>query len=511
MKRAFLILLFICALAALLAVHGFAAEPDPTEPTEPEPIEVIEAEDGELHLAYIHGTANGLFLPQATMTRAEFAQMIWNLQSDPAAGVSVFSDVQSGAWYAPAVNSLAEMKVLGGYADGTFRPMNSVTRAEYVRILAVLSGRQPNESCYYTDVSYDHWAYNEICLAAQCGWMKGYEDYSFHPDAPITRAEAVTALNRYLGRIPDETSINVILSASLFPDVPMGSWYYYNVMEAALDHTAACTERSEIIGALPHSKTELKDGFHVLNGKLYLIIDGYFVTQEGDGVYNGVTYHCAGESGVCTADGSSITLWDGEICLLYDGTIAKKAGLFELDGDLYYRRADGSLLTNGTWNSMRFDAEGKYTSGSRAIDSYVRDIIDEVTTAGMTQREKLRACYDYIYYHMEYQANNDHPALGADASLWTEQSMLRLIDRGKGNCYCFASEMYYLARQLGYYQAHAISGRFGGLLRDHAWVELPIDGVNYILDPEVDSKYFPEGPGQLFLVRYSEAPFSYWK
>ena len=494
MKRAIIILLCIAMLAALFAAYGYA----------------VDSESVELHFAYIHGTSEGLFLPLATMTRAEFAQMIWNLQTDPAEGVSVFSDVPDGAWYAPAVNSLAAMKVIGGYEDGTFRPMNPVTRAEYVRILAVLSGRHPSAPCSYADVSYTHWAYNEICLAAQQGWMNGYEDYTFHPDAPITRAEAVTALNRYLGRYPDKTSIDAILTASLFPDVTNGSWYYYQVMEAALDHTAACSDHTELIGAIPDSQTDLQDGFRILNGKIYLIIDGYFVTEEGDGVYNGVTYHCAGASGVCTADATSLTLWNGEICLLYNGTVAEKGGLFEYNGDLYYRRADGSLLCDGTWNTMQFDTEGKYTSGSKTIDDYVNRILSEVTTDGMTQKEKLRACYDYILTHIAYQGNNNHPAYGSDAG-WTEESMLRLIERGMGNCYCYAAEMYYLARRIGYYQALAISGRFGADRKDHGWVELPIDGIPYILDPEANWRNVPERPGYFFLVRYNETPFSYQK
>ena len=485
-------------LTALFVVPGYTEETaDPAEPV--------------LHLAYIHGTSDGLFLPQATMTRAEFAQMIWNLQSDPPEAISVFSDVPDGEWYTTAVNSLAAMKVLGGYEDGTFRPANSVTRAEYVRILAVLSGKQTSESASYTDVAKTHWAYKEICLAKEYGWMKGYEDNTFHPDAPITRAEAVTALNRYLGRIPDKASIDAILFFSLFPDVPSGAWYYYQVMEAAMDHTATCADGSELIGAIPVSQTNLQDGFHILNGKIYLILDGYFVCEEGDGVYDGVTYHCAGASGVCTVDASSITLWNGETCLLENGTIAEEGGLFELDGNLYYRKPDGSLLCNGTWNTLKFDAEGKYTCGNKTIDNYINSIITQVTNNSMTQKEKLRACYDYIFYHIVYQANNNHPAYGADPSFWTEEHMLRLIERGMGNCYCYASEMYYFARRLGYYQATAISGRFGAGWDDHGWVELPIDGVAYVLDPQGNWRNSPQKPGYLFLVRYDEAPYSYVK
>ena len=89
--------------------------------------------------------------------------------------------------------------------------------------------------------------------------------------------------------------------------------------------------------------------------------------------------------------------------------------------------------------------------------------------------------------------------------------MLRLIERGMGNCYCYASEMYYFARRLGYYQATAISGRFGAGWDDHGWVELPIDGVAYVLDPQGNWRNSPQKPGYLFLVRYDEAPYSYVK
>lgn len=216
-------------------------EPIETEPAETEPIETEPTEPEELwpreteHKLYIRGS-KGAFNPNQSLTRAELAQILYNLDSYPK-GEAIFPDVAAKAWYAKAVNALAATGLVKGYSDGSFRPGNAITRAELVTILARKSGLKWKQGTDFPDAAR-HWARNSIGLAAEQGWVNGYKDGSFRPNAPVTRAEAVTMVNRFLGRAPDKAEIARCGWINPFYDVAPGSWYYYNVMEAAVAHTA---------------------------------------------------------------------------------------------------------------------------------------------------------------------------------------------------------------------------------------------------------------------------------
>lgn len=261
---------------------------------------------------------------------------------------------------------------------------------------------------------------------------------------------------------------------------------------------------------LPQLMDDQPDGFYLIGQVLYLSRDGYFMTVSGTGYYQGIPYTCEGRSGACSVDCRLLPLADGSVCVIENGTVQQDAGIFFYDGNLYCGTADGLLLQNDSRDGMDFGADGKYTSGNATIDAYITQIIRSETDSSMTQEERLRACYDYVSDHINYQPNNRHVPHGADESTWTEEYMLRLIERGKGNCYCFAAQMYYLARQLGYVDARAISGQDSpdGTKTDHGWLEIPIDGVPCLFDPEMNcTRYL--APGALFCVPYSEAPWKY--
>lgn len=463
------------------------------------------------HAAYVNGTGDGMFSPTKAMTRAELAQMIYGILSDLEKGETTFTDVpDDGKWYVDAVNALAKAGILSGYPDGSFGPNRLVMRCELVQVLAMVSGETlGGRVADFTDVKENFWAYDVIALAQERGWVKGVGDGSFAPNRNLTRAEAVTAINSFLGRVPDQAAINANAFARFFPDVQPGTWYYYQVMEAAVTHTMLSTNEDERWINVTQYGTELSEGFWLVGGKLYLVQEGRFVL-DGSGEYQGVSYAC--EDGVCSVSGDFVTLSNGEICILKDdGTPWCGRGLFEYEGNWYYGSADGTLLRNGTWQTMRFDKDGKYTSGNATIDSYVDGIIASVTDDTMTQEEKLKACYNYVYSHIVYQSNNNHVPHGADESTWTEEYMLRLIERGKGNCYCFASEMYYLARRLGYWQAHAVSGQDApdGYAVDHGWVEIAVGDTTCLCDPEMN-KTRNLKPYALFMIPYSAAPWKYY-
>lgn len=174
------------------------------------------------HKAYIVGYDDGTFLPDGDMTRAEaatiFARLISEEKGEKISGKADFSDVSRNDWYADYVGYLAKYDIIKGYEDGTFRPDAPVTRAEFVA-MAVRCYDLFDEientiaNVKYNDLNSNHWAYKDIAYATNAKWLNGYADGSFKPDINITRAEVVTVINRATGRTPDQEYINANLSA----------------------------------------------------------------------------------------------------------------------------------------------------------------------------------------------------------------------------------------------------------------------------------------------------------
>ncbi|MCI5604047.1 MAG: S-layer homology domain-containing protein, partial [Clostridia bacterium] len=186
--------------------------------------------DGAAHEPYISGYDDGTFRPDNTITRAEAATMISN-----AYGIepnnefdNKFIDVKIDAWYRDIVCTLVMAERIDGYDDGTFKPENPITRAEFAVLIA--KGKIiKSEDSQFSDVS-NHWAAGYINALAQKGIIGGYEDGTFRPDDYVTRAEAVTMINRALGR---EADIN---AQNPFSDVTPEHWAYNQILEAAVIH-----------------------------------------------------------------------------------------------------------------------------------------------------------------------------------------------------------------------------------------------------------------------------------
>ena len=189
------------------------------------------------HFAYMNGKGDGKFMPDANMTRAEVAQMLYNLMVDQTidSNNSVFSDVYSDAWYSTAVVTLASKGIIKGYADGTFRPNATITRAEFVTMLARF-GTLSTGAMKFSDVPTSHWAYDYILSASVKGWTNGYTDGTFRPAQNITRAEAARMTNVMLGRSADQAYVDAHMEMNRFSDVKTSHWAFYEIMEATVGH-----------------------------------------------------------------------------------------------------------------------------------------------------------------------------------------------------------------------------------------------------------------------------------
>lgn len=193
------------------------------------------------HNAYLNGYGNGTFGPDNNMTRAQVAQMFYNLllNKDVPATVT-FSDVPADAWYATAVNTLASLGIVNGIGNGQFAPDQFITRAQFtviaMRFTNGMTGTTNGENIF-SDVNTSDWFYDQVVGSIQYGWITGYSDGTFQPNKTISRAEVTTIVNRMLGRSADEDYVDRHeADLHLFLDVNKDYWAYYQIVEATNAH-----------------------------------------------------------------------------------------------------------------------------------------------------------------------------------------------------------------------------------------------------------------------------------
>ena len=192
------------------------------------------------HYAYLMGYPDGTVRPGGSITRAEATTIFFRLLTEESrsqfwATENRYSDVSAGQWYNNAVSTMTRAGIVNGYPDGTFRPNAPITRAEMAKIIALFA-KLDKSTDRFPDAA-GHWAEAYIRLAAGNGWIEGYPDGTFRPNQSITRAETVTMIDRVLERVPkDESRLLPHETMLTFPDCRPGQWFYIAVQEAANSH-----------------------------------------------------------------------------------------------------------------------------------------------------------------------------------------------------------------------------------------------------------------------------------
>ena len=195
--------------------------------------------NGDDHFAYVIGYPDGKVHPKGNISRAETATIFFRLlKADIRDGNLTadndFSDVSDGQWHNKAISTMAKLGIVKGRRADRFDPNASITRAEFAAICARFNTKPVENSGSFSDIS-GHWAENEIERAAAFGWISGYPDGTFRPDARITRAEAMTMINRVLCRMPQSKS-DLLDSMVTWPDNKPSDWHYLAVQEATNSH-----------------------------------------------------------------------------------------------------------------------------------------------------------------------------------------------------------------------------------------------------------------------------------
>ncbi|MFD0674621.1 S-layer homology domain-containing protein [Cohnella sp. GCM10027633] len=193
---------------------------------------LVNLHDAVAHASYITGSPDGLFHPERTITRAELATLLARtIGTSAKSNAAGFSDVPAGYWATDAIAFAKGAGLMNGDTNGRFRPQAAVTRAEMATIIANWKKPQPAQAD--TGVFADaqgHWAAASIAAVREAGWMQGYENGTFAPDKPLTRAESVRILNRLLERPAHEANAE---RQPTWTDVPASHWAYADIESAS--------------------------------------------------------------------------------------------------------------------------------------------------------------------------------------------------------------------------------------------------------------------------------------
>lgn len=450
------------------------------------------------HVAYINGVTDIKFYPNNNLTRAQAATILYNLLQDKSRGPfeASFTDVKDSDWYAEAVYTLASHGIITGKTATTFEPKLNITRGDFVLMISRLFTLESG-TWTYTDGKTSDYFRDAVAVASAKGWITGYGDGTFKGRAYITRAEAVTVINRVLGRIPDEAAINA-MGHRIFIDVESNFWAFYQIMEAATND-----------GYATRPIASLEKGLQTINGKMYYVDDTqtfvsykrgsqliagkrYFVPSEGAAI---PIYSAGIHDFSAKGNGSELYLIQSDHSIRTEADSGNVYPVFEYNKHMYCLHGDdGRLLSNENYgHGLYFGKNGAYTSGDANLDNMTYKFLTQtysILNTSKTQERKLYAAYtamiDYADAYKKY----------ANYHTWTGQYCAQVfLQNARGSCSEFAWAMVYLAQRLGVdCQVEWGTVRNGA---SHVWelVYWP-DGQTYLLDVEQEWGYWDGAGGR---------------
>lgn len=352
-------------------------------------------------------------------------------------------------------------------SSGKFRPTAKLTRGEAAQMIYHLLAEAPAEHVYCADVTESDKHSKEISGLISLGIISPDSKNLYHPDKAITqkdfknmiarcqnreetytstnsisRAAAVRYLNQRLGRQnTDKNTIKNGKSIRIFTDVPYGNTYYYDVLEASIGHSFDA--ENDVEKWISYDK------------------ENSGITGTGWKFFNGETYY-----------------------------VSTKTHL---------------IMRNCTVSGNKLNRSGRFTTGDAKLDALLTKIIKSQTTDKMTQKERLKKCFQYVYKNCKYRADVKRK-IGTNS--WDRKAAYTMLSTKKGNCYHFASAFTYLAKKCGY-NAKTISGYIYYIPANayfrHGWTEISLaDGSKRVCDPEIQYiNYTGNGTNDYFYRTYT--------
>ncbi len=394
---------------------------EPETPPEPEYVPpTLKGADG-VHPGYIAGYEDGSFRPDRTVTRCEAAAMLYGLIQEPGEERAELSDVPEDAYYLDAMEYLAALGVIEVSEDGAAAPAEDLARGEFAAMIVKLMlgpDAASEAETVFTDVPEDHKYAAEIDRAAAMGWVSGIGGGLFAPERPVTRAEAVTVINKVLGGAPDQEYLAGFYF-SPFSDVFSTHWAYYNIIEASLSH-AHGEDGKWISGDTgPLKRPE---------GLYFTGLDFYCIGADGNplrNAYSGYLYF--GADGLYT---SGDTFIDSSVkAVLSEIVTPEMTSLEKLRAAYLYTRDSFTYLTRNY-----------YATGATGWD------IQEATTMFSTKRGNCY-CYASVFEFLARQLGYDALAVAGRCSPDNPHGWVEIVM--DGTRYMFDTELEMAHRKQG--------------------------------------------------------------
>lgn len=380
------------------------------------------------------------------------------------------------------------MAYISGSA-GAFHPRDNITRAEAAQVLCRLLPEGTSGYAAFTDVPEGAWYAKAAGTLGALGVMRAGES-TFRPDEEITRGEFIRSIACFFPARSDAIQFSDVSPED--PDAPYiltaRAWGWLSGFDDGTVRPSQTLTRAEAVVMLNRALGRSPDKAYIdsINPVFYLDVsqDNWFYYEVAE---------AAAAHRYVTSEGVEYWLDHTPV------STGVETGLHLIDGWLYYYDGEQNQVVCGdSVGSFTFDASGHFTTGNADLDGYLREIVLDKTTPGMTQEQKLRALYVYTRDSFTYLRR---PAYDFGAAGFMEQDALNILRTGYGNCYSYASLFWYLSRWIGY-DAIIYSGTVGSNRAPHSWVEIAFDGKYYIFDTELEMAYHKKGRKEINLYKY---------
>jgi len=364
---------------------------------------------------------------------------------------------------------------MSGMGDGLFHPAEALSRGELAQLLYSIVVERPGQGASFPDAAPGEWYTPAVSAMAGLGILPGYDDGSFRPTQAVTRAETAQALAQLIpadgpekifrdvsSGHPAYAAISAVGGFGLFGGDENGNFN----PDAGLQRAEAAVVFNKLLGRSP-------DPAAIYSRSLRYFPDVPTTHWAYAQVMEAATTHGHTLSG-------SGELWRD----VQPEAVPLDDGCYRLNGRLYCV-SGGRFLRSEAKDCFYFDAEGRYTTGDTALDNQLNALVEQLTDSSMTRDKKLKALYNYCRDNFSYLKR---PLVAAGTTGWEPEYASAFLSMGKGNCYSFSSLFCLLAREIGQ-PAYTVVGGLGKNASPHGWVEIRLDGTNYMFDPQLEWRY----------------------
>lgn len=366
-------------------------------------------------------------------------------------------------------------KYMSGGNDGLFHPSQALTRAELAQMLQNIVAERPAARASFADVPGYAWYAQAVGDMAALGILPGYGDGSFRPTQAVTRAESAAALAQL---IPTGGTVKT------FRDVPTGHPSYAAISAVGGYGLFSGDDAGNFNPSAGFGRAEAAVVFNKLLGR---VPDSGAVYSQNLRYFPDVpTSHWAYAQVMeaTTSHGHTSTGYGEQWYDIQRESVPLADGFYRINGRLYCV-SEGQFLRSAAKECFYFDAEGRYTTGDAGLDDKLNALVEQYTNTSMTRDQQLRALYNYCRDNFSYLKR---PLLETGATGWEPEYASAFLSMGKGNCFSFSSLFCLLAREIGQ-PAYTVIGGLGKNASPHGWVEIKLDGKNYMFDPQLEWRY----------------------